>query len=118
MIPSEESFNVKVADDFKEDKQLTGIWFYDNSDEVNRYTVVFNSDGSFVQRNYCSEIRGSYTLSDGKCSISYIDISGDEVGTEDENGIEYSVKDNKLVFGKHEMTRTNDVYAYEGKSNK
>lgn len=111
--PAQEDFKQdKPAEDFKEDKQLTGTWIYKADEEGFDYTFTFNSDGTFEQRNFESEIHGTYTVSDGKCKVSFYSLSNTLMDGE----LAYSVKDGVLTFGTHEFTRTNDKDAYKVKS--
>lgn len=111
--PSHEEFKQdKPAENFREDKQLTGTWIYKAEEDGFDYTFTFNSDGTFEQRNFESEIHGTYSVSDGKCKVSFYSLSNELMDGE----LAYSVKDNVLTFGTHQFTRTDDKNAYKIKS--
>lgn len=109
LTPAEEKFRQDKTENFTPDKKLVGIWYAKAEDESQTsYTIVFNEDGSFEQRNFESEIYGRYFLSDNKCTIRYYAIDSNEMGAE----LDYSVSEGKLTLGTHEFVKTNDKYAY------
>ncbi len=113
MTPSQEVFKQDSSESFEPDEKLCGIWYAKSENSENlSYTIVFNKDGSFEQRNYENEIYGIYSVENGKCSIRYYAINGSKMGAD----LDYSIENGKLTLGTHEFVKTNDKYAYQSEN--
>lgn len=91
------------------DKPLTGSWLYADPEKDDSYTLTFSQDGTFEQFSYDTEITGSYSADGEKIKLSIVAISGNPVDTE----VEYSIKDDKLIYNNLSLTRTDDKYAFK-----
>lgn len=106
---------IAYYDDYKTDKKLEGSWLYEYDDY--KCTYSFYDDGSFEILTSDADIKGAYTVDDGKIKMRYYYISNVSAADEFENELEYSVDEDKVKFingeSSIEFTKTASKYDYK-----
>lgn len=102
-------------DDFKTDEKIIGSWLYEYDDY--RCTYSFYDNGSFEMLTSDADIKGGYTVNEGKVKLRYYYISPVSEENEFESELEYSVDGDtlKLTSGESstEFTKTTSKYDYK-----
>lgn len=101
---------IQKYDDFQEDKDLTGIWLYEDDSSAYAYTYTFTSDGVFEQMSEEIDMIGGYKAKDGVLTFNFVAAKS---STADYTG-EYSVDGDTLTLnGSYQLKRVDDQYAYQ-----
>ena len=95
------------------DDKLVGIWLDDREDSRYDSTFSFNADGTY-QITYRDLIyKGCYAAKDGTCVFNLVQADG----TAQNNTLDYSFEDDKLVITINEvpvtLERTDNIYAFD-----
>lgn len=96
-------------DDFKTDEKLIGTWLYDDTETGYSYTITFGKDGIVREMSSEMEFIGAYTVKDGVCTYNFVAAGG----TTQDLTFDYTIDGDKITVNGQELTRTNDIYAYQ-----
>ncbi len=100
---------IQKYDDFKADDTLLGTWLYDDTETGYSYTITFTKDGTLREMSSEMEFVGGYKVQDGVCTYNFVAAAG----TAADMSFEYSVSGSKLTINGQELTKTDNLYAYQ-----
>lgn len=107
------SDDIHYYDNFQEDDKLTCSWLYQYNDYKNTYS--FEKDGTFEMLVIDeADVKGAYTIQDGKLKFRYYYISSVAYPNEAEFEYEYKIDKDKLTLTSDnisiELTKTDSKY--------
>ncbi len=95
------------------DEKLVGIWLDKRQDSRYDSTFSFNADGTYQITYRDIVYKGCYAAKDGSCVFNIVQVDG----TAQNNTLDYSFEDDKLVVTVNDvpvtLERTDNIYAFD-----